>query len=73
MEVKYNSNARRNVSFLMNGMIDHSALMLSLSYTLRSIQIPSPIIYHRSLLETGSPRVFSFCRPCGERSKLVGK
>jgi hypothetical protein len=53
------AHARHNVSFLMSGMIDRAALMLSSSYTLRSIQIPSPIIYHRSLFGAGSLLAFS--------------
>jgi len=73
MLYKRNSNAKHNVTFFMSGMIDHAALMLSPSYTLRSVQIPSSIIYHRSLLGTGSPCVLSFFRLCEGSSKLVGK
>lgn len=54
------SSAKHIVPFRMSDMIDHVALMLSPSYTLCSIQILSPIIYHQGLYEAGSPCVFLF-------------
>lgn len=41
-------------------MIDCTALMLSLGYTLLFLQIVSPIIYYPDLRGTGSPRCVPF-------------
>lgn len=54
-------------------MIDCTALMLSLGYTLLFIQIVSPIIYYLDLRRAGSPRCSLSLLDAGKEGKLVGK